>query len=66
MILLLTLIGSINALDMDVPIDELDAMPDDQLQETSIQTNHLTAAINAHKTKPVTVLVNCMLYWIQL
>lgn len=71
MLLILMLFGYISASDIDVPIDaEFDAIPDDQLYKTDTfsfrYTNQLTAPLNTRITKPVMVVVNCMVYWITI
>lgn len=67
MLLLLSLIGSVNALDIEIPIEgEFDAIPDDQLQETSTPGIRYTKQPTGTTIDRQTVLVNCILYWIQL
>lgn len=71
MILLLTLFGSVGASDIDVPVNaEIDMIQNDQLYETSMFsfycTNPLTVSIMDQRFKSVTILVNCMLYWIHI
>lgn len=67
MLLLLSLIGSVNALDIDVPIEgESDMVSYDQTEETSTPTIRYTKQPTGTTTDRQTVLINCMLYWIQL
>lgn len=69
MLLILMLFGYINASDRVVPIDDaFEDISNDRVYETDTfrYTNHKTAPLNTQLTKPVMVVVNCMIYWITI